>query len=151
MAMIMMTARMNMTGTTDLGVNIAKMAMKTTVMNMKMTRMMTMRTWAMKTIEIMTGMRSSSSSSSDERKQAGLWLEDEKVIYFCSYLVNYSKFENCEWVTDWSTGLTIHQLGFIGQQVDLLTNIAGLFANRPVGWRSENPESIGQNRTRSEA
>ena len=68
MATIMMTGRMNMTGTTDLGVKIVKMTMKTTVMKMEMTRMMSMRTWAMRTIEIMTGMK----SSSDEKKQTDL-------------------------------------------------------------------------------
>ena len=51
-----MTARMNMTG-----VKIVKMTMKTTVVKMRVTRMMT---WATK---IMPGMRSSSSSSNEKK------------------------------------------------------------------------------------
>ena len=52
MATIMMTARMNMMGTMDLGVKIVTMTMKTTVIKMGMTRMMALK--AMRTIEIMT-------------------------------------------------------------------------------------------------
>ena len=54
-----------MMGEMDWGVKIVKMTMKTTVMKMGMTRVMTMRSWATRTIEIMMRMRS---SSRDEKK-----------------------------------------------------------------------------------
>ena len=67
----------------------------------------------------------------NEKKQTDLWLEEDKVFYFCSYLVNRSKFKFCEWATYWPTGRPIRQLGFTDQQVDLLANFPGLY------WPSE--------------
>ena len=69
-ATIMMTAWITLTGTMDLVVKIVKTTMKSTVMKVGMTKMMTMRTLAIRITEITTGMRSS--CSSDEKKQTDM-------------------------------------------------------------------------------